>query len=47
MRPLFFGSSDDVKQIDPIDRVPRMLQAPELTDGLPFHDAEEEVVERV
>jgi DNA recombination protein RmuC len=41
------GSSDELKQIEPIDRVPRMLQAPELTDGLPFHDAEEEVVERV
>ena len=26
--------------IDPIDRIPRMLQAPELTDGLPFHDVE-------
>ena len=41
------GSSEDIKQIEPIDRVPRMLQAPELTDGLPFHDVEEEVVERV
>jgi len=41
------GSSEEIKQIEPIDRVPRMLQAPELTDGLPFHDVEEEVVERV
>jgi DNA recombination protein RmuC len=30
------GSSDDIAQIEPIDRVPRMLQAAELTDGLPF-----------
>lgn len=31
----------EIRQIEPIDRVPRMLQAPELTDGLPFQDAEE------
>jgi DNA recombination protein RmuC len=36
----------DIQSIEPIDRVPRMLQAPELTDGLPFHD-EEETVEEV
>ena len=41
------NGSEEMKTIDPIDRVPRMLQAPELTDGLPFHDVEEEVVERV
>jgi DNA recombination protein RmuC len=41
------NGGDDIKPLDPIDRVPRMLQAPELTDGLPFHDAEEEEVERV
>ncbi len=34
------ANGDDIPQIDPIDRVPRMLQAPELTDGLLFHDAE-------
>jgi len=34
------ANGDDIPQLDPIDRVPRMLQAPELTDGLPFHDAE-------
>lgn len=34
------ASGDDIPQLDSIDRVPRMLQAPELTDGLPFHDAE-------
>jgi DNA recombination protein RmuC len=33
---------DEIKAIEPIDRVPRMLQAAELSDGLPFHDAEEE-----
>src|SRR5438046_4498399 len=31
---------EEIKQLEPIDRVPRMLQAPELTDGLPFHDVE-------
>jgi DNA recombination protein RmuC len=41
------NGGDEIKQLEPIDRVPRMLQAPELTDGLPFHDAEEEEVERV
>jgi DNA recombination protein RmuC len=30
------------RPLEPIDRVPRMLQAPELIDGLPFHDGEEE-----
>ncbi len=33
-------SGEEIKQLEPIDRVPRMLQAPELTDGLPFHDAD-------
>src|SRR5215210_6187448 len=28
------NGSDEIKQIEPIDRVPRMLQAPELADGL-------------
>jgi DNA recombination protein RmuC len=36
------NGGEEIKQLDPIDRVPRMLQAPELTDGLPFHDVEEE-----
>jgi DNA recombination protein RmuC len=40
-------ASGDIRQIEPIDRVPRMLQAQELTGGLPFHDADEEEVERV
>jgi DNA recombination protein RmuC len=37
------NAGDDIKALEPIDRVPRMLQAAELTDGLPFHDEEEEV----
>jgi DNA recombination protein RmuC len=40
------NGGDDIKPLEPIDRVPRMLQAPELTGGLPFADVEEEV-ERV
>jgi DNA recombination protein RmuC len=39
-------AGEEIRQIEPIDRVPRMLQAPEFTDGLPFHDAEEEVESR-
>lgn len=39
---------DDIPALEPVDRVPRMLQARELTDGLPFQDsAEEGEVERV
>lgn len=34
-------NADDIERIDPIDRVPRILQAPELTNGLPFADDEE------
>lgn len=34
--------AEDVKPLEVIDRVPRMLQARELTDGLPFADAEPE-----
>jgi DNA recombination protein RmuC len=42
------NGGEDIKPLEPIDRVPRMLQAPELTDGLPFPDVEEEeAVERV
>ena len=33
------NSGDEIPPIDVIDRVPRLLQAPELTDGLPFADA--------
>ena len=41
------NSGDEIKPLEPIDRVPRMLQAAEFTDGLPFHDEEEEEVEPV
>ena len=34
---------EDIPALEPVDRVPRMLQARELTDGLPFHDGAEEV----
>jgi DNA recombination protein RmuC len=34
------ANGDDIIQIEPIDKQPRMLQAPEIADGLPFHDAE-------
>jgi len=40
------NGGEDIKPLEPIDRVPRMLQAPEFSDGLPFHDEETEV-ERV
>jgi DNA recombination protein RmuC len=35
------NGGEEIKLLEPIDRVPRMLQAAELTDGLPFHDEEE------
>jgi DNA recombination protein RmuC len=35
------NGGEEIKPLEPIDRVPRMLQAPELTDGLPFHAEEE------
>jgi DNA recombination protein RmuC len=35
------NGGEEIKPLDPIDRVPRMLQAAELTDGLPFLDEEE------
>ena len=37
------GGGGEITSLDPVDRVPRMLQAPELTEGLPF--AEEEAAE--
>src|SRR5207237_3531240 len=37
------NGGDEIKALEPIDRVPRMLQAPELTDGLPFNAEEEEI----
>jgi DNA recombination protein RmuC len=35
------NGGEEIKALEPIDRVPRMLQASELTDGLPFLDEEE------
>src|SRR5258708_40205069 len=29
---------EEIKPLELVDRVPRMLQAPELTGGLPFND---------
>jgi len=40
------GGGGEIASIPPIDRVPRMLQSPELVDAVPRHDAEE-AVERV
>jgi DNA recombination protein RmuC len=37
------NGGEEIKPLEPIDRVPRMLQAPELTDGLPFPMEEEEL----
>src|SRR5262249_19270249 len=37
------NGGEEIKPLEPIDRVPRMLQAPELTGGLPFHGEEEEL----
>jgi DNA recombination protein RmuC len=43
------NGGEEIKQLEPIDRVPRMLQAAEITNGLPFdvHEEEEEGVQRV
>jgi DNA recombination protein RmuC len=41
------NGGEEIKQLEPIDRVPRMLQAPELTGGLPFSDEEEVQAEEV
>ncbi len=35
------NGSEEIKIIEPVDRVPRRLQASELTGGLPFHDGDE------
>ena len=43
-------NGEDLPQLAPIDKTPRMLQAAEITGGLPFHDVEiedEKEVERV
>jgi DNA recombination protein RmuC len=41
------NGGEEIRALEPIDRVPRMLQAPELTDGLPFDDVSEEDAEEV
>ena len=38
---------EEIAALEPIDRVPRMLQAAELTDGLPFQPDEDELIEGV
>jgi DNA recombination protein RmuC len=38
------NGGEEIKALEPIDRVPRMLQAPDFTDGLPFH-VEEDIEE--
>jgi DNA recombination protein RmuC len=38
------NGGEEIKALEPIDRVPRILHAPELTDGLPF-EVEAEVEE--
>jgi DNA recombination protein RmuC len=32
------NGTEDIKPLEAVDRIPRLLQAPELTDGLPFAD---------
>ena len=39
------NGGEEIKALEPIDRIPRMLQAPEFADGLPFHDVEIEAEE--
>ena len=44
------NGGEEIKALEPIDRVPRMLQAPDLTGGLPFDDdsgEDEENADRV
>jgi len=41
------NGGEDIRALEPIDRVPRMLQAPELTGGLPFNDVPENDVDEV
>ena len=38
------ANGDDIQQIEPIDKQPRMLQAAEITGGLPFQDVEVEPI---
>jgi DNA recombination protein RmuC len=39
------GASEEIAAIETIDRVPRMLQAAELTEGLPFEEESQEAEE--
>src|SRR5438093_11563586 len=39
------NGGEEIKPLEPIDHVPRMLQAPELTNALPFHDCATEIAE--
>jgi DNA recombination protein RmuC len=43
------NGGEEIKALEPIDRVPRMLQAAELTDGLPFQpdEVQAELIEAV
>jgi len=41
------NGGEEITALEPIDRVPRMLQAAELTDGLPFQAEDVEVIEGV
>ena len=41
------ANGEEIAALEPIDRVPRMLQAAELTDGLPFQPDEDELIEGV
>jgi DNA recombination protein RmuC len=43
--PAATNGVEEIKSLEPIDRIPRLLQAPELTDGLPFADLDIEEVE--
>jgi DNA recombination protein RmuC len=49
LKDLHAASAEEIKPLEPIDRVPRMLQAAELTGGLPFpaEDAQIEEAEPV
>jgi len=39
------NGGEEIRALEPIDRVPRMLQAAELTDGLPFQNGDIEIAE--
>jgi DNA recombination protein RmuC len=42
------NGGEEIKPLEVVDRIPRLLQAPELTDGLPFAEAlEADEIERV